>query len=471
MTALNSYREDALAIAADVRARRRSAKEVTEAALVRIASLDPALNCFTQIMSKSALAQAEDIDRQLNAGSAPGPLAGVPFAVKNLFDIAGATTLAGSKIEAGKPPAREDAAAIARLKSAGAVLLGALNMDEYAYGFTTENTHYGVTRNPHDLERVAGGSSGGSAAAVASGMVPLALGSDTNGSIRVPAAFCGIFGFKPTFGRISRAGAFLFAESFDHIGPFARTVGDLAAAYDVLNGPDPEDPAACKLPASLCSPELNIGVGGLRIAVAGGYFAEMGLPEVMEPVAAVARALGVDRTVTIPDAQAARSAAYIITACEGASRHLPDLRTRPFDFDPVTIHRFLAGALLPAEWYVQAQRFRRVYHEKILQLFETVDVILAPTTPCPAIRFEQPTISVKGAEIPSRPNLGIFTQPLSFVGLPIVSVPVCAPGKLPLGVQVIAAPYNEAAVLRVAAQLETMGVAGAPVATPAESVA
>jgi AtzE family amidohydrolase len=471
MTALNSFREDALTIAADVGARRRSAKEVTEAALVRIDSLNQALNCFTAVLRKSALAQAEEIDRQLNAGSAPGPLAGVPFAVKNLFDIAGVTTLAGSKIQAEKPPAGRDAAAIQKLKSAGAILLGALNMDEYAYGFTTENTHYGVTRNPHDLERVAGGSSGGSAAAVASGMVPLTLGSDTNGSIRVPAAFCGIFGFKPTFGRISRAGAFLFAESFDHIGPFARTVRDLGAAYDVLHGPDPEDPAASKRPASLCSPELKKGASGLRIAVADGYFAEMGLPEVIEPVAKAARALGVDRTVTIPHAQAARSAAYIITACEGANRHLPDLRTRPFDFDPVTIQRFLSGALLPAEWYVQAQRFRRVYREQMLRLFETVDVILTPTTPCPAIRFEQPTISVKGVEIPSRPNIGIFTQPLSFVGLPIASVPVSTPGKLPLGVQVIAAPYNEAAVLRVAAQLEAMGVAGAPVAAPAESVA
>ena len=471
MTVLNSFHENALTIAADVRARRRSAKEVTEAALARIASLNPALNCFTEVMGKSALAQAEEIDRKLNAGSDPGPFAGVPFAVKNLFDIAGVTTLAGSKIQAEKPPAAKDAAAVAKLKSAGAILVGALNMDEYAYGFTTENTHYGVTRNPHDLEHVAGGSSGGSAAAVASGMVPLTLGSDTNGSIRVPAAFCGIFGLKPTYGRISRAGAFLFVESFDHVGPFARTVGDLAAAYDVLHGPDANDPVSSKRPVSYCTPELGKGTSGLRIDVADGYFAEMASPEVIEPVTAVAKALRAQRTVTIPDAQAARSAAYIITACEGSNRHLPDLRTRPFDFDPAVIERFLAGALLPSSWYIQAQRFRSVYREKILRLFESVDVILAPTTPCPAIRIGQPTISVGGVDLPSRPNIGIFTQPLSFVGLPIISVPVFAPGKLPMGVQVIAAPYNEAAVLRVAAQLEAMGVAQAPIAAPAESVA
>ena len=349
--------------------------------------------------------------------------------------------------------------------------MGALNMDEYAYGFTTENTHYGITRNPHDLERVAGGSSGGSAAAVASGMVPLTMGSDTNGSIRVPAAFCGVFGFKPTYGRISRAGAFLFVESFDHVGPFARTVGDLAAAYDVLHGPDADDPVSSKRPVAPCTPELKKGTDGLRIAVADGYFSEMGSPEVIEPVNKVAQALGVQRTITIPDAQTARAAAYIITACEGANRHLPDLRTRPHDFDPAVIERFLAGALLPSAWYLQAQRFRSVYREKIRKLFESVDVILAPTTPCSAIRIGQPTISVNGLDLPSRPNLGIFTQPLSFVGLPIISVPVFKPGTLPVGVQVIAAPYNEAAVLRVAAQLEAMGVAAAPVAAPAESVA
>jgi AtzE family amidohydrolase len=470
MTAVNSLREDALTIAADVRSRRRSARNVAEAALARIDSLDPALNCFTAVLRQSALAQAEAIDQKLIAGSDPGPLAGVPFAVKNLLDIAGITTLAGSKIQAERPPAGKDAAAVAKLKSAGAILVGALNMDEYAYGFTTENTHYGVTRNPHDLECVAGGSSGGSAAAVASGMVPLTLGSDTNGSIRVPAAFCGVFGFKPTYGRISRAGAFLFVESFDHIGPFARTVGDIAAAFDILHGHDPEDPVSSNRPVSHCTPQLKKGASGLRIAVADGYFADMGLPDVMEAVTKVARALDVHRTITIPDAQAARSAAYIITACEGANRHLPDLRIRPHDFDPVVVERFLAGALLPSAWYVQAQRFRSVYREKMLRLFESVDVILAPTTPCPAIRIGQPTISLNGVDLPSRPNIGIFTQPLSFVGLPIISVPVFQPGQLPLGVQVIAAPYNEAAVLRVAAQLEAMGVAEAPVVAPAENV-
>ncbi len=460
---MSDFLESAVGIASDVRAKRRSAREVTVSALARIDRSDPELNCFTAVTREDALAAADALDRRIAAGEDPGPMAGVPFAAKNLFDIAGLTTLAGSKIQAEKPPKSKDATIIRKLKASGAILLGALNMDEYAYGFTTENTHYGPTRNPHNLEHVAGGSSGGCAASVAAGMVPLTLGSDTNGSIRVPAAFCGIFGFKPTFGRISRAGSFLFVESFDHAGPFTRTVADLALAYDVLHGPDPDDPVSCPHPAAACTPELSKGIDGLRIAVAGGYFEEMGTPEAWESVERAALELGVTEKVTIPDAEAARAAAYIITACEGSNRHLPDLRTRPQDFDPVVVERFLAGALLPAAWYLQAQRFRRVYREKVQELFRSVDVILAPATPCPAIRIGQPTIQLKGVDVASRPNIGIFTQPLSFVGLPIISVPVYKSGSLPLGVQVIGAPHNEAAVLRVAAHLEALGVTNAQV--------
>jgi 1-carboxybiuret hydrolase len=463
--------DDATALSQEIRAKRQSARETAAAALDRIAAIDPALNCFTAVLRDSALAQAEAVDRSIAAGDDPGPLAGVPFAVKNLFDIAGLTTVAGSKIHAEQPPAAADATAVERIKKAGAVLVGALNMDEYAYGFTTENTHYGPTRNPHDLERVAGGSSGGSAAAVAAGLVPLTLGSDTNGSIRVPAAFCGVFGLKPTFGRISRAGAFLFAPSFDHVGPLARSVRDTALAFDLLEGPDPRDPCASRRSQLPVLPEITKGIEGLRIAVADGYFAELSSPEVFEAVVKAAGTLGVSRTVTIPDAATARAAAYVITACEGAGQHLADLRSRPQDFDPAVVDRFLAGALLPASWYLKAQRFRTVFRNKMRELFETVDVILAPSVPCPAIKIGQPTITIGGAELPSRPNIGVFTQPLSFIGLPIISVPVFEDGHLPLGVQVIAAPYSESAALRVAACLEAMGIARAPLAAPLESVA
>ena len=460
---LNLDQADAVATAAAIREGQISAVEVVTAALARIKARDKALNCFTAVTAQTALANAEEIDRAIAAGVDPGPLAGVPFAVKNLFDVAGLTTLAGSKINALDAPATQDATAVAALKRAGGVLIGTLNMDEYAYGFVTENSHYGPTHNPHDLTRVAGGSSGGSAATVAAGLVPLTLGSDTNGSIRVPAGLCGVFGFKPTYGRVSRAGTVLFASSFDHIGPFARSVRDIATAFDVLQGPDDNDPVCTKRPPELCLPQLDQGIEGLRIAVAGDYFAKGAYPEALEAVEQVARALDVTEYVTLPEAHRARAAAFIITASEGGNLHLDDLRSRPQDFDPATRDRFLAGTLIPASWYIQAQRFRSWYRDRVREVFQNVDVILAPTTPCPAPLIGQQTMILDGEEILVRPHLGLFTQPLSFIGLPVLSVPIQRPDALPLGVQLIAAPYNEALILRVAAVLEAKGVVAAPV--------
>ena len=213
--------ESAAEIAAAVRGGHRSAVAEVKGALERAAALDPRINSFTALLRERALSSAKAVDATIRQGGDPGPLAGVPFAAKNLYDIKGVTTLAGSLIDASRPAAEADATLVAKLEAAGAVLIGALNMDEYAYGFTTENSHYGPTRNPHDLERISGGSSGGPAAAVAAGLVPFSLGSDTNGSIRVPAALCGVFGLKPTFGRLSRQGARPFVHSLDHAGPFA----------------------------------------------------------------------------------------------------------------------------------------------------------------------------------------------------------------------------------------------------------
>jgi AtzE family amidohydrolase len=451
---------DALGLAADVRALRVTAHEAAVSALERVRARDAALNCFTAVLAESALRDADAVDAALGAGRDPGPLAGVPFAVKNLFDIAGLTTLAGSKINASHPPAAKDATVVARLRRAGAVLLGALNMDEYAFGFTTENTHYGPTRNPHDPSRVAGGSSGGSAAAVAGGLVNFALGSDTNGSIRVPASLCGVFGLKPTYGRLSRAGAALFGISFDHVGPIAASVRDLAVAYDVMQGPDPADPVCAGRPVEPCLTRLDDGLGGLRIAVADGYFATRGEPEVFAAVDSVAKAVGAVRRVTIPENDRACAAAMIITASEGASLHMDDLRRRPMDFDPMTRDRFLAGALLPASLYLRAQRFRAWYRERVGEIFRDVDVLLAPTTPFPAPPIGQETIALAGIQVPMRPTLGLYTQPLSFIGLPVISVPVADSAPLPLGVQLVAAPWNEAALFRIAAVLERDGVVG-----------
>lgn len=454
---------DATEIVEAVKSGATTARAVTEAALARIEKHNPMLGAFTDVTAERALEQAELIDSKIKNALDPGPLAGVPFAVKNLYDIKGVTTRAGSKINRDNPPATRDATLVIRLEAAGAVLLGGLNMGEYAYDFTGENVHDGPSRNPHALDRMSGGSSGGSASAVAGGLVPLSLGSDTNGSIRVPASFCGLFGLKPTYGRLSRAHSFPFVSSLDHLGPFARSTRDLALAYDALQGFDEADPAQTKRVNEPTFARLKHPIPGLRIAVAGDYF--LGSPEVQAHVQKVAKALEVTKTVTLPDAQAARAAAFLITMAEGAALHLDRLRERPDDFDPEVRDRLLAGTMLPAVWVERAQKLRRVYRERVLRLFDGVDAILAPATPMKAPLLGQKTAMFGGVEMPVRPNLGIFTQPISFIGLPVATVPVWQYGEdLPLGVQVIAAPWREDVCLRIAHQLETAGVCKAPVA-------
>jgi aspartyl-tRNA(Asn)/glutamyl-tRNA(Gln) amidotransferase subunit A len=385
----------------------------------------------------------------------------VPFAVKNLFDIEGLPAVAGSKINRVRAPAKRDAALIAHLEAAGAILVGALNMGEYAYDFTGENVHDGPSRNPHDFARMSGGSSGGSGAAVAAGLVPLALGSDTNGSIRVPSSLCGIFGLKPTYGRLPRTGTFPFVASFDHLGPFARCVHDLAASYDAMQGADPRDPVCAERPVEPTLPALARGVESLRIAVAGGYFQKGLSAEAAEAVQRVAKALRVHVEIELPEAERARSAAFVITAAEGASLHLGRLRTRAVDFDPAVRDRLIAGAMIPASLVQKAQLFRRWYREHVLAIFERYDALIAPATPYTAPLIGQQTFTLDGVEMPLRPNLGIYTQPLSFIGLPVVTVPLpLAP--LPIGVQIVAAPWREDVALRIANYLEAEAVASAP---------
>jgi len=460
MSDLLSKAATASEIARAVMSGKARASDVVDAALKRIAAAEPTVNAFTDITAERARKRAAEID----AGRHLGPLMGVPFAVKNLFDIEGLPTRAGSKINVDGPKAARDGALVRKLEAAGAILVGGLNMGEYAYDFTGENAHYGPSRNPHDPTRMTGGSSGGSGAAVAAGEVPLALGSDTNGSIRVPSSLCGLFGLKPTYGRLSRAGSFPFVDALDHLGPLARSAEDLALSFDAMQGWDPEDPVCTDRDIEPTLPTLHHGISGLRMAVAGDYFARAGGPECFEAVATVAKALGASRTVVLPGAAAARSAAYLITAMEGAQLHLPRLRTRAKDFDPDTRERFMAGALLPGAWYVKAQRFRRQYRAQVLKLFDEVDVVLAPATPCTAPKIGQVMMTLDGVELAVRANLGVFTQPISFIGLPVVVVPVRKPGAMPIGVQVIARPYNEEAALRVAAHLEKQGVC---VAAPA----
>ncbi|QOZ73958.1 AtzE family amidohydrolase [Bradyrhizobium arachidis] len=448
-------------IASAVAARKMSALDATEAALARIKQHDSILNSFTDVTADRARAKARAIDADIAAGKTVGPLAGVPFAVKNLFDVAGLPTRAGSKINRDLAPAKRDATLIERMEAAGAVLVGALNMGEYAYDFTGENVHDGPSRNPHDTTRMTGGSSGGSGSAVGGALVPIALGSDTNGSIRVPSSFCGIFGLKPTYGRLSRARSFPFVASLDHLGPFARSVTDLALAYDAMQGPDADDSACTTRGLEPTLPLIANPISDLRIAIAGGYFQKNVFPEAVEAVSRVAKALGATQVVDVPEAARARAAAYVITTTEGASLHLDRLRKRPNDFDPAVRDRLIAGAMVPASLVDRAQKFRRWYRGQLAEIFKSVDVLLAPATPCTAPKLGQVNFNLDGVELPVRANIGIHTQPISFIGLPVVAVPVPLE-PMPIGVQIIAAPWREDIALRVAHALEKMGVVSAP---------
>lgn len=438
-----------------------SAKEIARHTLENIARVNPQINAWTHVSGKRMLAEAENIDT-LRREKKPLPaLAGVPYAVKNLFDVAGHTTLAGAQLLSDRPAAVADSWAVRQLHSAGALLSGMLNMDAYAYGFTTENSHYGATHNPHDLSRIAGGSSGGSAAAVAAGLVNFSLGSDTNGSIRVPASLCGIFGLKPTFGRLSRSGSHPFVASLDHIGPFARSVGDLAAVYDALQGRDPSDGFQADKASERTANLLPRGLDGLRCAALGGYFTTWCDDDARAAVASVAHALEGHEELIFPEAELARSAAFIISAAEGGNQYLPALRSQPERFEPNSRERLLAGAMIPSAWYLQAQRFRRYAQQAFKGLFTHADVLIAPATPCSATLIGAQTMEINGQLLPIRASMGMLTQPISFLGLPVVTVPLRTANGQPIGLQLIAAPFNEQACLRAARALEEMGITDA----------
>jgi aspartyl-tRNA(Asn)/glutamyl-tRNA(Gln) amidotransferase subunit A len=454
----------AAAIATAVRSGSLNAAAVIDETLARVDRHNTSLNCFTQRLDRRARERAAAIDRQVANGGNPGPLAGVPFAVKNLFDVTGEVTVAGSRINREHPPARSDAVLVRRLEAAGAILVGTLHMGEYAYDFTGENAHDGPCRNPRDPARMSGGSSSGAGAAVAAGLVPLALGSDTNGSIRVPASLCGVFGLKPSYGRLPRTGTFPFVDSLDHVGPLGGTVEDIALAYDAAQGWDSGDHACARRPPTLARASLDHGIAALRVARAGGFFAAADYPLARSAVDRVCAALGATTEEPLPGAAAGRAAAYLITNAEGAAVHRQRLAERAQDFDPDTRDRFLAGALLPADWYLRAQAARRSWEQEMVALFTRADLLVAPCTPCSAPPLGTRELELAGRRELLRPNLGLFTQPFSCIGLPALSVPVWLDGEgLPIGVQLVAAPWREDLCLRAARALELAGVADARV--------
>ncbi|UOM33130.1 AtzE family amidohydrolase [Acuticoccus sp. I52.16.1] len=447
----------AAAIARAVRSGETTARAVVEAMLARIAAVDPVVNAYSVVTAERALARADAVD----AGPRDGPLAGVPFAVKNLFDLAGHTTLAGAAVTRSDPPATRDADLVEALEAAGAICVGALHMGEFAYDFTGENAHYGPCRNPHDPARMSGGSSSGSGAATAAGIAPVSLGSDTNGSLRVPASLCGVFSLKPTYGRLPRGGTYPFVDSLDHLGPLARTAEDLALAYDALAAASgARDHAFVRRPAAAPAAERRTE----RIGIMRGWFEDNAAAEANERRDRALTAFPDHVDVALDGAEAGRAAAYLVTNAESAAFHLPRLRAAPDAFDPDTRDRFLAGALLPAAWIDRAQRVRRWWLEAVLRAFAAsdVDVMLAPATPFTAPAIGQKTLTLAGREVPLRPNLGLLAQPFSCIGLPVATVPVFGAGELPLGMQLIARPWDEGAVLSAAARLEAAGFTAHP---------
>ncbi|AHI24596.1 amidase [Komagataeibacter xylinus] len=433
----------ALAIAADVRAGRRSAVSVVTDVIADIEARDTRFNSVTRILGPAAVAQAEEVDRAIAAGRDPGPLAGVPFGVKDLFDVRGEVTTAGSIVLRDNLPATRDAVVVERLRTAGAVPVATLNMDEFAYGFSTENAHTGTTRNPHDTARLAGGSSGGSAASVAAGLLPFTLGSDTNGSIRIPSSLCGVWGLKPTYGQMPLGGVYPFVASLDVVGPMADTVDDLRAVYTIMAGGTP-----------VGEPDIS----DVRVARLGGWFADNISTELRAGIDAVMAHLGQDRVIELPEVARARASAFLISAAEGGNLHLPRLRRRSMQYDPATRGRLMAGAMLPAATFVQAQRFRRWFRDHVHAALAQADVLVAPATVGVAPRIDQPSIVVDGKTVSARANLGIFTQPISLAGLPVLAAPLAVDG-LPLGIQLIGAPGGEAKLFAVAAELQRAGLA------------
>ncbi len=431
--------KQAVEIAAAVRSGQTSAMAVLEQCLAGLAADGGRLVAVTRILADRARSEAAAVDATIAAGRDPGPLAGVPYGVKDLFDVRALPTTAGSSLYADAPPAQADADAISRLHVAGAVLVATLNMDEFAYGFATINARHGTTRNPHDLDRLAGGSSGGSAAVVAAGLLPFSLGSDTNGSIRVPASLTGIYGIKPSHGALPMGGVFPFADSFDDIGPFTLSVADMQCIWDALAG------------------SHTAASDPIRIARLGGRFRDNVDPDQIAAMDAIAPDAPL---IELPDIARARSAAFLITAAEGGRLHREALGRDAMAFDPATRDRLIAGALLPDALYDAAQAFRADYKQRIVAIMDDYDLLLAPATPCVAPLIADPRIMIDGALSPARADLGIHSQPISFTGLPSLSVPLRRPGRLPLGLQLIGRPGGEATLFRFAATLEYKGLTG-----------
>jgi aspartyl-tRNA(Asn)/glutamyl-tRNA(Gln) amidotransferase subunit A len=460
-------------VARRVTSREASAEEVARATLDDIARRDGGLHAFLHLTPERALAKARRVDEAVGSGGAGLPLAGVPIAVKDVLDIEGVPTTCGSRIlERYAPPFT--ATAIARLEQAGAVVVGKTNMDEFAMGSSTENSAFGPTRNPWDRERVPGGSSGGSAAAVAAGMTCVALGTDTGGSIRQPAALCGVVGLKPTYGRVSRYGLVAFASSLDQIGPFTRTVEDAALVSSVLCGRDPHDATSANVAVPDFTRGLEEGMAGVRVGVPWAFL-EKGvdagvMARFREAMAALTGAGATVVDVALPHAHHAIATYYIVATAEASSNlarydgvryglraaEAADLRgmygqTRDHGFGAEVKRRIILGTFVLSSgyydaYYVRAQKVRTLIRRDYESAFATCDVVATPTTPTPAFRLGEKTGD------PLQMYLAdIFTVPANLAGVPGLSLPCGMVEGLPAGLQLVGRPFDESMLFRVGA--------------------
>ena len=454
--------------ASALRRREVSSEELTAAALASIERLNPELNAFITVTAETASLRARRADRELAAGSDRGPLHGIPVAFKDLFATRGVRTTAGSKIFAEYIP-DFDADAVQRLEGAGAVSLGKLNMHELAYGITSENPHYGWVRNPWDCARSAGGSSGGAGAAVASGMAFAAVCTDTGGSIRIPAAFCGVVGLKPTYGRVSRFGVTPLCWSQDHVGPLARTVRDAAALLNALAGRDPRDESSSRRPAGDFTPAEGCSIRGVRIGAPENFFFD-GLDREVD--AAVRRALATAESlgaapasVRVPDMEALNAAGRVILLAEASAAMTPYLDRRD-DFGADVLALLDQGRLIGATAYLNAQRIRRALATEFRRLWESVDCLIAPTAAIAAPPLGGATVRTAAGEEDVRIAATRLSRAANALGIPALSIPCgLTSGGLPIGLQIMGPAFEEALVMRVGAALEDTGM-GVPSLPP-----
>lgn len=432
--------------------------EVINAFLERIEAVQKKINIFITVLEREARQAAQQAEDEIVKGHYRGPLHGIPLAVKDLFFTAGVKTTCGSRILADFVP-EENGTVISRLIEAGAILVGKTNMHEFAFGTTNLNNHYGHARNPWNSEHMTGGSSGGSAAALASSCALLTLGTDTGGSIRIPSALCGTVGIKPTYGRVSKFGVYPLCWSLDHPGPMTRTVADAAIALRFMAGHDPKDPCSKEVPVADYYSGLTGDIKGVRVGVPDTFYFEQIDPEV-EAGARKAidglKDLGAEvRPVHIPDLDEAAAATLLILSSEAASCLEKFHRTRPNDIGGDVRARLDLGALQLATNYVKAQRIRRIAQENFSRVLTEVDVLVTPGVSITAPRLEESTVRLDDDNVPIGVALTRCTRIYNLVGLPSVSVPVgLSQAGLPIGIQIAGGPFDEELVLRVAEAYE-----------------